>query len=380
MGAAIAIRLAQHFPAAVTVAISPAPMGSVNQLPPGFILFDRPLRVPANLLILRGALEPRSLDANDRSLLAAAGGERSTPQDFALARAAHFEILSGATHTSLLFDGRVARASLDWIRHVLSLQETNDPSPARHALGGLLGLIGLILLFPALTRVATSPFAEPSPLNVPRPRSPLLLLAVFVLSAVVSVLLLRFWNPLRALQILTADYLAASMLFSALVIFLLFRKDAYALFSVHFSALLPATLLALATVMLFGLWVNWHLTDAWMSSARWLRFFPLLIVLAPYHAAEEALLAFLPRQSRALRVLFFLVFRAILWLAWIAALFFLHSGQILLFLLAPFFLVLFLLQRLAAETVLLSTASRSAPALYGAILAAWLLAASLPLT
>lgn len=380
MGAAIAIRLAQQFPAVATVAISPAPMGSANPLPPGFILFDRPARAPANLLILRGALEPRSLYANDRSLLATAGGERLSPQDFALGLAAHFEILPTATHTSLIFDSRVARASLDWIRHVLPLQETTDPNPARRALGGLLGLIGLILLFPALTHVATSRFAKPSPLNAPSPRSPLLLLAAFALSAVVSVLLLRLWNPLRALHILTAEYLAASMLFSALVLFLLFRNDACALFSVPFSALLPATLLGLTTVLLFGLWVSWQLTDAWMSPARWLRFFPLLIVLVPYHAAEEALLAFLPRQSRALRLVFFLVFRAILWLAWMAALFFLHSGQILLFLLTPFFLLLFLLQRLAAETVLLSTASRAAAALYGAILSAWLLAASLPLT
>jgi hypothetical protein len=200
------------------------------------------------------------------------------------------------------------------------------------------------------------------------------------LSAIASVMLLRFGNPLRALHILTADYLAASMIVVALAVLFIFRKHARALFRFGPSSLLLACFLGLATVVLFGLWVNWHLTGAWMSPARWLRFLPLVFLLLPYHAAEELLLALLPRQKSAYRVAFFLALRLILWLAWMGALFFLHSGQILLLLLTSFFLFLFLLQRLAAEVVLHITASRPAAALYGAILSAWLLAASLPLT
>ncbi len=380
MGGAIAIRVARHFSAAATIAISPAPMGDAGPLPRGFVLFDRPERSPTNLLLLRGALEPRALDANDRSLLAVAGGEHTSVEDFRLGRAAHLEILPGATHTSLLYSRRVARTSLEWIRHVLAIQDVGDRSAGLHAAGGLIGFFGLILLFPAAVR-ATHLFSAPSaPSKLPVARPVMLLLAVTALSAVFSVLVLLFWNPLQPLHMVTADYLAGSMLVAGLAVLFIFRKDVRALLRFESAALLRACFFGLATVVLFGLWVNWHLTDAWMSPGRWLRFVPLVLVLLPYQAAEEFLLALLPRQTFTLRVIFFLALRVILWLAWIGALFFLQSGQILLLLLAPFLIVLSLLQRLATETVLHTTASRSAAALYGGILGAWLLAASLPLT
>ena len=58
----------------------------------------------------------------------------------------------------------------------------------------------------------------------------------------------------------------------------------------------------------------------------------------------------------------------------------LHSGQLLILLLAVFLALISVFQRLGMDSVRRCTGSAAAAAVFGAILAAWFLAAVLPLT
>src|SRR5712691_2709210 len=69
MGGAIAIRIADHFPAAGTLAISPAPMIPTLGVPAGLLFFSLPARLPGNLLVLRGGLEPEFATEGDQALI-----------------------------------------------------------------------------------------------------------------------------------------------------------------------------------------------------------------------------------------------------------------------------------------------------------------------
>ncbi|HET7216238.1 MAG TPA: hypothetical protein VFL79_21800, partial [Terriglobia bacterium] len=111
-------------------------------------------------------------------------------------------------------------------------------------------------------------------------------------------------------------------------------------------------------------------SEAWLTPARWARLIPFALAVLPYHAAEEILLGPAGPGHALRRMLTSLAFRLVAWGAIVAGIFFLHSGAILLVLLAPYFALFCLLQALAQCVVREVTASPAATAVFGAILLA----------
>ncbi len=381
MGAAIAIGMADRIPVAGTIAISPAPM-------------ELPQRMPSNLLVFSAQYDLAPLRRQAQALLQAAGGNRSAPEDFAQQRAFDLRYADGATHTSLIFDRSVAHQSEQWIMQSLfpqippkTLALDLDLAPyatanrGRHRLAGsILGLVGILLLFPICTtfaaRLARSPGTELPPAHPPYS----LVLAEVAVCALAGVLVLTLGVPLRFLHMFTADYLASLLLIVGAGLLFLNRRYARENWSLD-PALLSAAVLGFATFLAIGAWLNWQLDDAWLNAPRWLRFVALIPVTYIFCFAEEVVLG--PVQSgaaRALRFAMFLALRLEIFLACALAYYKLMSGQVLIVLLFVFLAAFSILQRLAADGLRRRIGSATAAALFSAILASWFIASVFPLT
>ena len=382
MGAAIAIRMADREPVAATIAISPGPT----------LL---PQRMPANLLVFSAQYDIGLLKRQAERIEQAAGGNRIQPEDFAQQRAFALRHVPHATHTSLIVDRNVAHQSEMWAMQALfpnispetlalnldlATYETYKQGRRRLA-GAVIGFVGLLILFPlAASIVAKIAAPRPAEANVPHPSS-VLALAEGIFIAFGGVLILMLGTPLKFLHIYTGDYLA-SLLFIVGVLFLLLnRKEAAASLSFMLSRQIAAAILGLATILAFGAWLNWQMTDAWLNTPRWLRFAALLPILWIYSYAEEVILG--PVQTgkrRALRFAIYLLLRLELWAACAVAAYGVASGQILIVILFTFLAAYSILQRLATDALRVRAGSATAAALFSAILAAWFIAAVFPLT
>ncbi|MCL4522628.1 MAG: alpha/beta hydrolase, partial [Acidobacteria bacterium] len=149
MGGALAIRMADYFPAAATVAISPAPMIHTSSMPAGAVLMGPPHRMPVNLLIMMGQFDfPYSRESAEK-LVQMGGGQRDAPEDFLEKRALKLVTVPRATHTSLIFDLPNDSPLATWLHK--SLPENVRPqvvNAIKPELWGILGLLGLAFLFP----------------------------------------------------------------------------------------------------------------------------------------------------------------------------------------------------------------------------------------
>jgi len=382
MGAAIAIGMADRIPVAGTVAISPAPM-------------TLPKRMPSNLLVFSGQYELDVLHRAAAALLRAAGGNRALPEDFAQKRAFDLRFVAHATHTSLITDRNVAHQSERWIMQTLfpdippeTLALDLDLAPyatanrGRHRLAGaVLGLIGILLLFPFCATLTTSFFIWPhvAPSGT-RPPYALSLTEVAV-AALTGVLLLTLGVPLRILHMYTADYLISLLLIVGVGLLILNRGYIKEVWPPNVSSFVVATILGVGAFLAIGGWLNWQLDDAWLNAPRWLRFAGILPLAYVFCGAEELLLG--PVHSgrrRAIRFAVFLLLRLEIFLACLLAYYKLMSGQVLIPLLFVFLAAFSILQRLAADGVRRRTGSATAAILFSAILAAWFVAAVFPLT
>jgi len=382
MGAAIAIRMADREPVEATIAISPGPT----------LL---PQRMPANLLVFSAQYDIELLKRQAERIQQAAGGDRIQPEDFAQQRAFELRRVPHATHTSLIVDRNVAHQSEMWAtqalfpaisRETLALNldlatyETYKQGRRRLA-GAVVGFLGLLILFPLAAslaaKIAAPQLAETS---VPQP-STVLALVEGVVFGFAGVLILMLGTPLKFLHVYTGDYLVSLLLIVGVLFLLLNRQHAAASFSITVRQKLAAAVLGFATILAFGAWLNWQMTDAWLNAPRWLRFAALLPILWIYSYAEEVMLG--PVQAgkrRALRFAIFLLLRLELWAACAVAAYSLASGQMLIVILFTFLLAFSVLQRLATDALRLRTGSATAAALFSAILAAWFIAAVFPLT
>ena len=402
MGAAIAIRMADRDPLAATIALSPAPMTT-------------PQRMPANLLVFSASADLGILKRVAQGLSDAAGGERIAPEDFVQQRAFELRRLPRSTHTSLLSDRRVAHDSEKWAMQALfpdiaadtltlnldlATYETFGKGRRRLA-GGVLGFLGIILLFPLVASVATK-FAAPSastnvtdapdavaathgtasqiesPGNHPSAR---LLLAEGALCAMLGVLVLVLGVPLKFLHLYTGAYLASLLLIVGILLLIFNFGFAMEYASLHIKPLAVAAILGFATFLALGAWMNWQLDDAWLNAPRWLRFAGLLPVTWIYCFAEEVTLGPVHHGlERTARFAVFLLLRAELFLACTLAWYLFASGQVLIPLLFVYLAAFSMLQRLATDALRSRTASATAAALFGAILASWFIASVFPLT
>ena len=390
MGGAIAIRMADRDPVAATIALSPAPM-------------NPPQRMPANLLVFSASADLGLLKRVAQGLADSAGGERTAPEDFVQQRAFDLRHLPRSTHTSLLSDRRVAHDSEKWAMQTLFPDIASDTltlnldlatyetfgKGRRRLAGGVLGFLGILLLFPMAVTLAAK-FAAPSAASngaAPQLESPgnrpsaRLLLGEGALCAMVGVLVLVLGVPLKFLHLYTGAYLASLLLIVGILLLIFNFGFAMEYASLHIKPLAVAAILGFATFLAIGAWMNWQLDDAWLNAPRWLRFAGLLPVTWIYCFAEEVTLGpVLHGLERTVRFAVFLLLRLELFLACTLAWYLFASGQVLIPLLFVFLAAFSILPRLATDALRVRTCSATAAALFGAILASWFIAGVFPLT
>ncbi|MGA9999318.1 MAG: alpha/beta fold hydrolase [Candidatus Acidiferrales bacterium] len=402
MGGAIAIRMADREPVHATIAISPAPM-------------KLPMRMPANLLVFTAQFDIPPLVKEAKDLEAAAGGDRNAPEDFAQLRAFDLERIPFASHTSLLLDRRVAHQSELWVMRALfpnvatetltlnvdlATYETFNFGRRRLA-GAVLGLIGLVLLFPLAATVvvqlfgqifrtagiradsgqATGLHKDPRSDSSSRVPGRALVLVEGIVSALIGVAALILFVPLKFLHLYSGDYLASLLLIYGVLLLILNRSEARATFSLDMATKIAAVVLGIGTILSVGAWLNWQLTDGWLNAPRWLRFCALVPMLWIFAYAEEVVLGPVNTGSRrTIRFALAMALRLEIWLVCVFAYYEMLSGQVLILLLVTALAMFSIFQRLGTDAVRRRTGSSPAAALFGAILGAWLIASVFPLT
>jgi pimeloyl-ACP methyl ester carboxylesterase len=369
MGAAIAMRVAEKQPVAGVVALSPAPMRAAHGTPHEAVLFDGAPSQPRNTLVLSGQFELESMRANAAELVGAPPASGSK-----------HEVVPGATHVSLIFDPRVVRLSQQWAAQLLQL-EPNAALPSRWpvlaAIGGLAGI--LLIAGPFLREVAG---AKANDALETRTDSLRLSAALVLLgaAALAAAGILHWWNPLSRLRVFQGDYLAAFLLLVAIVAIVANWRVALGSVKAPPKQLVAAIFSGFVLLLLITGWFELTLTEAWLNAARWARFPFFFAAALPYHFAEEFLLG--PSQKLAgwRRLAAGLSFRLVVWVAILLGIFYLHSGEILLALLAPYLAMLSILQRRGMDVVRISTGSATAAAIFGAILLAGFCLVIFPIT
>ena len=409
MGASIAIRLADRYHAAATIAISPAPLtpqpGPWQHATP----YTLPQRLPSNLLVFIASLDPFPI--RDSAKQWAAAGPDHSDADFTARRALRLTDLSLATHVSVLVDTRVALESADWLQRALAMPRY--PSDLRTPpFAFALALLGVMLLFPAVATLLLPRASAGATAGVPF--ATWKVYATWAAASLLAAVVLKFWIPLAALRLFSGDYLASFLLIVGLAAIAVYCKQAGCPILAVFArvgplvpflksqisdpkfpfdlrlrqrrdgsprSILAATLLAFVAFLAASWLLAWQATDVWLNVARSLRFPFVLLAAFPYALAEELALG-PPRTGTAdvwRRLLRALALRAILFVAMLAAFLLLRSNQILIPLLALYLLLFSIAQRLGADAIRRRTGSAAVAAVFGAILTAWFIAAVFPL-
>jgi len=368
MGGAIAERIASRVPVAGLIAISPAPMRAAHGVTAEKLLFSNPPILPSHSLVIVGSLELESMRRNAADLAASRSDGTVKYREF-----------PGASHVSILFNRPAIGASQEWSAQILHLPPaTALPShfPLIGALGGFMGIV--LIAGPFLRESAGKNKSEEIAAIGAATTMPRLFLE-FLAGSVPIVFLLRFWIPLKAIGLFQGDYLASFLLLlGALLVAVHWSCVRSALTS--FRGLLVAGFAGAALLLLATAWLDLTFYEAWLTGAKWARFPFLLIVLLPYHLAEETLLGPVEREQKWRRLALALILRLITWGALMGGILFLHSGEILMGLLAVYMAVFNLLQRSAMDIVRNETGSAAATALFGAILLAGFCLVIFPLT
>ncbi|HTZ74498.1 MAG TPA: alpha/beta fold hydrolase [Candidatus Aquilonibacter sp.] len=382
MGGEIAVRMADQIPLASTIAFSPAPM-------------VMPQRMPSNLLVFSAQFDAWQLKGQANALQRASGGDRTAPEDFAQKRAFDLIHVPLATHTSMLDDRAVVHRAELWAMQVLypradqktlalDLDLSTYGTFGRGRLrltGALIGLIGIFLILPLAISITAKAGGKAAETQAMPPLRHWLILAEGAVGAMVAVLLLLFGTPLRFIHLYAGDYLASEAVIMAIVILLFNRKAAHGIFSFHSRQLFCVAVLAVVVFLALGKWFDWEISSLWLNAPRWIRFAELLPFAWLFCYAEQAVLGALGAgKSRVARFGVFLGLRFEIWLACVIGLFLLASGQILLPILVMQFGAFSIAQGVASDALLRRTGSATAAALFGAILAAWFVAAVFPIT
>jgi pimeloyl-ACP methyl ester carboxylesterase len=370
MGGAIALRVGARVPVAGVIAISPAPMRSTHGVWPEMLLFPDPGPMPQNFLIISGTLEPESMRESAKDLVSSRSGDT-----------AEYVEIPGATHVSLLFSPKVVRRSQDWASRRLQLTGTPGMPSLRPFCGALAGFLGLLLFASPFLREATEGKRSNAQPETGRSVAWGRMLIEFAAGALLVVILLRFWNPLRGLHLFQGDYLASFLLLLGIALLLLHWSFLREQFSRKATGLLVALFSGMVLLLVFTVWLELSLYEAWLTVAKWARFPLLVVVVLPYHFAEETFLGPVTGRRRGWRRLASgLLLRLVAWSALLLGIFYLHSGEILLVLLAPYFLLLHVLQRRGMDIVHQETGSAAAAAVFGAILLAGFCLVIFPVT
>lgn len=266
-----------------------------------------------------------------------------------------------------------------WAAQVLHLETPSSLPSHRGMLGFFASFAGILLLAGPFLRETLQ--SKPAP--EPETAAPVSLGRSFAEVGIVglgAVGLLSYGNPLRALDLFQGGYFASFVLALGVVLLVLHWSSLPKLFPAAggdsaasrpwYRTILLAAFAAILLFLLITAAIDLTFSEAWLTPARWARLIPFALAVLPYHAAEEILLGPAGPGHALRRLLTSLAFRLVAWGAIVAGIFFLHSGAILLVLLAPYFALFCLLQALAQCVVREVTASPAATAVFGAILLA----------
>jgi pimeloyl-ACP methyl ester carboxylesterase len=356
MGGAIALRLAPEFRPAGVIALSPAPMKASHGVTPEKLMFQNPPAILPNTLITAGQLEPKGLAANAADLVA--GNADPTIQ---------FHALPGQTHVSVLFSPGSAKMSQAWAARVLKLSNPAQLPSLLYLGGGLLGFLGILLLSGPFLRELTAAAPEETATD-PQVPGTMRFLAELVLVSFALLFVLRHFVPLRVIGLFQGDYLASYFLLAGVILLLLHPNLALRKLASKPGALLGAGAGALILHLLVTGWFDLTVTSAWLTLPRWERFPLFLLAAFIFLYALEILLGPVTEPRKRLGIDYLAILLA--WLVLVLGTFVLHSGQILVVLLMPYFALFFLFMRLGARLVRQRTASATAAAVFGAILLA----------
>jgi len=382
MGGAIAIRIGARVPVAGVIAISPAPMRVAHGASADVLLFNNPPALPPNTEIISGGFEPEQMTANARDLL--------RPEVDVNSR---FEVVSFATHAGLLFRPQVVRLEQAWAASVLrstaNSAATSSADGAERSLGAklpsrfpllgcLLGLAGILVVAGPFLREATGKSAFDRlpvsgadagprvPFRIPLWRAA----AEILLAGLPVVIVLRYWEPLRVVRVFQADYLAGFLLFSGVLLIALHWRHFTETFDLRNFSVLRAMFAAIVLFLLFSAWFELSLTESWLDSARWQRFPLLFLTILPALMAEELLLGTVTAKPGWTRLFLALFYRLLWWLPAVLGILLLHSGEVLLVLLAPYLALFCFAHRRGMDVVREVTGSAASAAVFGAILLA----------
>ena len=369
MGGAIALRVGSREPVAGVVAISPAPMRPIPGLPPETMPFHDFGRIPAHSLAMYGSWEPGNISKAAKELVPSADAT------------SEYLLIPRATHVSILFDGEAMSAAQNWAASVLHIEGRQGLPSHRSIAGFLLGLAGILTLTGPFLREILENKKQARPLTenatgIAKPRAVLEL----AITAFGAVGLLHYWVPLRALRLFEGDYLASLLLVVGVVLLALNWNSLRTMSGAigtdsqlsrpRYVSILAAGFAALLLYALFGAWCELSFMEAWPTAARMVRFLPVLVAVLPAHLAEELLLGPANPSRKFTRLATALALRLVVWIAIVAGIFLLHSGEILPVVLVPSFALFCLGQRWGMDVVREVTASAAAAALFGAILLA----------
>jgi pimeloyl-ACP methyl ester carboxylesterase len=368
LGGAIALRVATRVPVAGVIAISPAPMRPVHGVSPEMMPFHDFGTLPAHSLVMSASSDPEAIRGGAKDLVTVPGDGTS-----------EYVVIPRSTHVSILFNATAMSDAQNWAARVLRLESQPTLPSHRSLLGFFAGFAGILLLAGPFLReiLQNKKPAAPAPENEPVAAHARAIFE-YAIVALGAVGILSYWNPLRLLHLFEGDYFAGFLLILGLVLLVLHWNSLRNLFGGRsidgkpsrplFFTLLAAAFAAFLLHFLITAWIDLTFSEAWLTAARWARFAPLFLVVLPYHAAEELLLGPATPDKGWRRLLMALALRLTAWGAIVAGVFVLHSGEVLLVLLAPSFFIFCVLQTWGMKVVREVTASPAAAALFGAIL------------
>ena len=369
MGGAVALRIASRVSVAGVVAISPAPMRAGHGASAEMLLFLDPPPLPLHTLIVSGSLEPKSMRSNAADLIASRNDDT-----------AKYVEIPRASHVGVLFSSATVRVTGDWAAQVLHLPPTpNFPSHGPLA-GALLGFVGLLMIaVPFLREVNRTQRLETlAPVGTATPV--LRLWLEYAAGSMMVVMILRFWIPMKMTRLFQGDYLVSFQLLLGMALVAVHWKSARVALSRSLRPLAAGAFAGMVLFLLITAWFDLTFYEAWLTAAKWARFPLLFLALLPYHFAEETVLGTAHSDKRWRRLALALSLRLIAWCALMWGVLFLHSGEMLMGLLALYFALFNIAQRRAMDIVREETGSATAATVFGAILQAGFCLVIFPVT
>jgi len=382
MGGAIALRVASRMaanaaasvPFAGVIAISPAPMQKDLGILPEMLLYQDSPPLPANSLVISGTWETPAMKRSAADLVAGR-----------LTGSAKRVVIPHATHLSLLFDSRAVVEAGRWAAESLHLPTAPGLPSHRGLWGGLLGLGGLLLLLgPFLAEAGGRGNRNADSQSVVSGKLGVSLLVVLTVSFLAVLLLRQAGDPFKSVRLFEGDYFTGFLVIVGALVLLAKRQALREVLSGNGRALLgtvaTASFAGLVTLLLLTAWFEMTISEAWWKLDRWERFPLLLVLLAPYHLAEELVLGPVAALGGLRRLGLGLALRFLGWSALLFGILVLHSGAILLVLLAPYLFLFHVLARAGMDVVREGTGSAAAAAIFGAILLAGFCLVIFPIT